>query len=164
MPRWPLLAILPAVTGCAGGAALEASIEAPSIEISAADSMKELRFRAEAHTSDRVAAGFVRVVVDPEGASGDGQMRVTVYRGPESVADPAPENGVVPCAADVPVAVLRDAMGGCAGDCEEQFVVVFAAEGLAAEPVTFPVVVEAELAYEHADEAVAGDFLELTLE
>lgn len=162
---------LAATAGCAGGGALVASLEAPPVQISATDARKELRFRADARTSSPVDGGMVRVVVDPATAEGDGQVRVTVYRGRDAVDDPAPAGDVVPCAADAPVEVPREALGACAGAgtagagaCMERFVVVFSAEGLGDEPVELPVVVEAELVYEHATEAPAGDELTLTLE
>ena len=61
--------------------------------------------------------------------------------------------------------VPRQALADCDGACSEHFVVVFAAEGLAADtPVTFPVVVEAELIYQYAEQPPAGDALRLTLE
>jgi hypothetical protein len=154
------------VTGCAGGGALEATLEAPPVEISAGDARKELRFRAEAVTSSPVLGGGVAVVVDPASADGTGQVRVTVYRGPDAVADPAPAGDVVPCAAEEPVEVPREALTSCDGEggCVERFVVVFAAEGLADEPVEMPVNVQAHLVYELASEAPAGDMLTLTLE
>jgi hypothetical protein len=155
------------VTGCAGGGALEATLEAPPVEISASDARKELRFRAEARTSSPVLDGSVSVVVDPAYAEGDGQVRVTVYRGPDAVADPAPTGDVVPCAAEAPVEVPRPALSSCEGNgdvCSERFVVVFAAEGLADAPVEMPVLVQAQLVYEHATDAPDGDVLVLTLE
>lgn len=171
MPRLPhslLLALFGAsvwASGCAGGGALVASVQAPPVEISGDDAMKELRFRAEARTSAPVLDGLVRVVVRPEArSSSDGQMRVTVYRGPDAVADSAPTDDVVPCAAEAPVEVPREALAGCEGSCTERFVVVFAAENLEDTPVAFPIVLEAELFYEYAEQAPEGDFLRLTLE
>lgn len=160
-------ASLSVVVGCAGGGALEASLQAPPVQISAADARKELRFRADAVTSSPVLAGSVVVVVNPAFAEGAGQVRVTVYRGPDAPADPAPAGDVVPCASEEPVEVPRDALASCDGEgdaCSERFVVVFAAEGLADEPVEMPVVVRAHLVYELASEAPAGDELTLTLE
>lgn len=156
-----------ALVGCAGGGALEATLDAPPVQISAADARKELRFRAEAVTSSPVLDGSVAVVVDPAFADGTGQVRVTVYRGPDAVADPAPAGDVVPCAAEEPVEVPREALMSCDGDgggCAERFVVVFSAEGLTDEPVEMPVAVQAQLVYELASEAPAGDMLTLTLE
>ena len=155
------------VVGCAGGGALDASLQAPTVQISAADARKELRFRADAVTTSPVLTGSVAVVVDPAFAEGAGQVRVTIYRGPDAPADPAPAGDVVPCASDEPVEVPRDALASCDGEgdaCSERFVVVFAAEGLADEPVEMPVVLQAQLVYELASEAPHGDELTLTLE
>lgn len=163
-----LVAGVAGVVGCAGGGALEATLQAPPVEISAADARQELRFRADAVTSSPVLGGSVAVVVNPALGSGDGQVRVTVYRGPDAVADPAPAGDVVPVAAETPVEVPRDALSACGADggggCSERFVVVFAAEGLADEPVEMPVVVQAQLVYELATQAPPGDALTLTLE
>lgn len=169
MRALPLLLCL-TLAGCAGGGTLQASLEAPPVEISGLDSTKELRFRAEAHTSAPVLEGLVRVVVRPEGptsslvGAADGQVRVTVYRGPDGVEDVTPTNDVVRAGATSPIEVPKDALAGCQGSCSESFVVVFAAEGLRESPVAFPIVLHAELAYEYAAQVPEGDFLRLTLE
>lgn len=174
----PLLALLPLSTalamsgGCLGGASLHASLEAPAVELSARDDMKELRFLAEAHTSDAIAAGEVNVVVrrleDAGEEPGDpmgGQVRVTVGRGESLLDDPAPRDDVVPCALDDEVAIPKDALVGCEGSCRQAFVVIFAAEGLDPEvTVSLPVVLEAQLVYENAMAAPPGDSLRLTLD
>ena len=166
-----LLLSLPLLAGavaCEGESALQASLQAPAMEISATDAMKQLRFRVEARTSAAVIEGVVRVVVRPEHSGSDspqeGQVRVTVYRGPDAVADPAPSNDIVACAAPGPVEVAKDALQGCDGSCSESFVVVFAAEGLGGSPVALPVFVEAEVFYPYAGPPPAGDFLRLTLQ
>lgn len=159
--------------GCAGGGVLTTLLEVDPIEVSAANARQELRFRAEARTSAPVIDGLVRIVVSPEvrsmarsdqDAGGDGQVRVTVYRGPDAVEDPTPINDVVPRATEDLVEVPRPALDSCEGFCSEQFVVVFAAEGLTDEPVALPIVVEAELSYQYALPASGSDFLRLTLE
>lgn len=167
----PLSAALAASGGCLGGASLEASLEAPAVELSARDAMKELRFLAEAHTSDAIAAGEVSVVVRAlddaglaPGASPGGQVRVTVGRGESLLDDPAPNDEVVSCALSDAVAIPKDALVGCEGHCRQTFVAIFAAEGLGPDvTVSLPVVVEAQLVYENAIEAPPGDSLRLTL-
>jgi hypothetical protein len=166
------LALVGAASGgaCLGGGSLEARLEAPPVEMSARDSMKELRFIAEAETSDAVADGLVNVVVrsgdDVERAQPTaGQVRVTVGRGRALRDDPAPIDDVVPADGDGAVAIPKDALAGCEGSCRETFVVIFASEGLAPDAtVSLPVVIEAQLVYENAVEAPPGDSLVLRLD
>jgi hypothetical protein len=167
-PLLPPLALLAlGAAACFEGATLEARLEAPAVELSARDAMKELRFVAAAVTSAPVAAGEVQVVVrgDDAGASRAGQVRVTVGRGVRLMDDPSPRDEVVAIDALEPVAIAKDALAGCSGACRQPFVVVFAAEDLPRDvTVSVPVILEAQLLYEGVLAPPAADSLTLTLE
>jgi hypothetical protein len=158
-----LAAATAAVASACGGGALSATLEAPPVEVSSQQSMQELRVLARAQTSDAIADGEVRVRVRAADEA-DGQVRVTVGLGATLSADPTPTADVVECAVDSSVEIPRALLAGCDGACEQEIVVVFAAEGLeSGKTVSLPVVVEAELLYEQSATVPDGDTLTLTL-
>ena len=164
-PPFVLVVAALAGGGCGGGGVLSAHLEAAPVDVTSRDSVRELRFVAEASTSDAVTDGDFGVEVRAPAGGLAGQVRVTVVRGDDLAADPAPAADVVQCKADEPVIVHHAALAGPAGHRRQPFVIAFAPEGLdAGVTVQLPVVVDAQLVYENAPTAPAGDFLRLTLE
>lgn len=159
------LLVFPGVaTGCSGGASLDARLETPAVALSAEEPTRMLRFVAEASTSDDVEDGRLAITVRSlENARG--QVRVIVGEGPLPARASASRDDVVPCAADAAIELPHTALQGCRGFCREHFLVMLAAEGLEqGVTVELPILLEAEVLYEHAVAPAPGDFLRLTLD